>query len=128
MTQHATGTRQEWLAARLDLLEADKELTRRSDELAALHAVSRAPLAKLQAYRQRMGWTFPWASSFGSEFNADFSVFFTPKQQVEEGIEYNYRREAPLPPAPKEGAAGVQCALGRNEKGIWWRRHDEYGK
>src|SRR6185369_13098996 len=39
-----------------------------------LSAVSRAPLPKLQAYKQRMGWTFPWASSFGSDFNGDFKV------------------------------------------------------
>src|SRR5204863_1152120 len=59
-----------------------------------LWAVSRAPLAKLQAYQQRMGWTFPWASSFGSDFNAGFSVGFTEEQQQREGgIEYNYRHE-----------------------------------
>src|SRR5467141_4987801 len=46
-----------------------------------LSAVSRAPLAKLQAYKRRMGWTFPWASSFGSDFNFDFSVSLTEKQQ-----------------------------------------------
>jgi len=57
-----------------------------------LTAVSRAPLSKLQAFKQRMGWTFPWASSFGSDFNADFSVGFTESQQ-REGIAYNYRRE-----------------------------------
>ena len=164
-TKHPTGTRNEWLAARLELLEAEKELTRRSDELArrrqelpwvridkeyrfetdegsasladlfrggsqllvyhfmfgpdykagcpscsaiadgfngiAVHlanhdvmlwAVSRAPLAKLQAYKRRMGWTFPWASSFGNDFNADFAVGFTAEQQ-RDGIEYNYRRE-----------------------------------
>ena len=39
-----------------------------------LWAVSRAPLAKLQAYKRRMGWTFPWASSFGGDFNFDFNV------------------------------------------------------
>src|SRR5262245_12166767 len=167
MPKHKTGTRTEWLEARLDLLEAEKDLTRRSDELArrrqelpwvridkpysfeteegsgsladlfrgrsqllvyhfmfgpdytagcpscsaiadgfdgfAIHlahhdvtlsAVSRAPLAKLQAFMRRMGWTFPWASSFGSDFNADFSVGFTEKQQREGGIEYNFRREA----------------------------------
>src|SRR6267378_312846 len=59
-----------------------------------LSAVSRAPLAKLQAYKRRMGWTFPWASSLGSDFNVDFSVRFTEEQQREGGIEYNYRREA----------------------------------
>src|SRR5262249_13264983 len=56
-------------------------------------AVSRAPLTKLQAYKQRMGWSFPWASSFGSDFNADFNVSFTEEQQREGAIEYNYRRE-----------------------------------
>src|SRR5574341_2387850 len=59
-----------------------------------LSAVSRAPLAKLQAYKRRMGWTFPWASSFGGDFNLDLSVFFTEEQQRQGGIEYNYRREA----------------------------------
>jgi predicted dithiol-disulfide oxidoreductase (DUF899 family) len=174
MTEHRTGSRQEWLTARLALLEAEKEVTRRSDELArrrqdlpwvridkayrfetdegsaslaelfrgrsqllvyhfmfgpdykagcpscsaiadgfngfAVHlanhdvmlwAVSRAPLAKLQAYKRRMGWTFPWASSFGGDFNSDFNVWFTETQQRQGGIEYNYRREAPARlPAP----------------------------
>jgi predicted dithiol-disulfide oxidoreductase (DUF899 family) len=166
MTKHKTGTRKEWLAARLKLLEAEKALTRRSDEVTQLRqelpwvridkayrfetdagsasladlfrgrsqllvyhfmfgpdyaagcpscsaiadgfngvgvhlanhdvmlwAVSRAPLAKLQAYKRRMGWTFPWASSFGGDFNPDFSVGFSEEQQREGGIEYNYRRE-----------------------------------
>jgi predicted dithiol-disulfide oxidoreductase (DUF899 family) len=174
MTTHKTGTREDWLAARLELLDAEKALTRRSDELArqrqelpwvridkayrfeteegqaslpdlfrgrsqmlmyhfmfgpdytagcpacsaiadgfngfAVHlahhdvmlwAVSRAPFTKLQGYRRRMGWSFLWASSFGSDFNPDFNVFFTEQQQLEGGIEYNYRREAP---APSSGA------------------------
>jgi predicted dithiol-disulfide oxidoreductase (DUF899 family) len=146
-----------------------------------LWAVSRAPLAKLQAYKQRMEWTFPWASSAGSEFNGDYSVGFSEAQQRDGGIEYNYRRE---PPARRiEGSeagdggtaifarmAGTDTAtysrerpgmsafaledgvvyhtysaysrgvdslwgmyqwldrapLGRNEPGVWWRRHDEY--
>ena len=58
-----------------------------------LCAVSRAPLATLQAYKRRMGWSFPWASSGGSDFNADFAVAFTEAQQRAEGIDYNYRRE-----------------------------------
>src|SRR6266481_7501198 len=147
MTNHKTGTHEEWLAARLDLLEAEKELTRRSDDLArrrqelpwvridkeyrfetdegsaslpdlfrgrsqllvyhfmfgsdytagcpscstiadgfngiavhlanhdvTLSAVSRAPLAKLQAFKRRMGWSFPWASSFDGDFNYDLHV------------------------------------------------------
>ena len=173
MTTHKTGTREEWLAARVKLLGAEKELTRKSDELAqqrqalpwvridktyrfetdeggialadlfrgrsqllvyhfmfgpdytggcpscsaiadgfdgiAVHlanhdvmlwAVSRAPLAKLQAYKQRMGWTFPWASSFGGDFNADFNVYFTEEQQRIGGIEYNFRR---VPAAQRSG-------------------------
>ena len=50
-----------------------------------LWAVSRAPLAKLKAYKKRMGWTFPWASSHGSDFNSDYSVGFTAEQQGAEG-------------------------------------------
>jgi len=61
-----------------------------------LWAVSRAPLEKLQSFKRRMAWTFPWASSCGTDFNFDFSVGFTPEQQREGGIEYNYRREPAL--------------------------------
>jgi predicted dithiol-disulfide oxidoreductase (DUF899 family) len=255
MTTHITGTREEWLAARLDLLEAEKEVTRRSDELArrrqelpwvridkeyrfetdkggaslkdlfrgrsqlliyhfmfgpdytagcpacsaiadgfngsvvhlanhdvTLSAVSRAPLAKVQAYKHRMGWTFPWASSLGSDFNFDFNVYFTEEQQREGGIEYNYRREEPVAEissrstpdgstvfaamsgtdvatytrerpgmsafaledgvvyhaysAYARGLDGLwgmyqwldRAPKGRNERGVWWRRHDEYDK
>ncbi|SEH73762.1 Predicted dithiol-disulfide oxidoreductase, DUF899 family [Rhizobium tibeticum] len=264
MTMHITGTREEWLAARLDLLAEEKELTRRSDMLAqrrqelpwvridkeyrfetangsaslsdlfkgrsqlliyhfmfgpdytagcpscssiadgfngvAVHlenhdvaftAVSRAPLAKLQAFKRRMGWSFDWASSFGSDFNLDFSVLFSEEQQREGGIEYNYRREPPArvlsegetvqewklrgsesPVAQIAAMTGTDVATytrdrpgvsafvledgavyhtyssyargldgiwgvyqwldraprGRNEQGIWWRLHDEYGQ
>jgi predicted dithiol-disulfide oxidoreductase (DUF899 family) len=62
-----------------------------------LMAVSRAPLAKLQAYQRRMGWTFPWASSFGSDFNFDFAVGLSAAQQREGGADYNYRRLAAAP-------------------------------
>src|ERR687892_774670 len=56
-----------------------------------LSAVSRAPLAKLQAYKCRMGWTFPWASSFGGDFNYDFSTSVTEEQQRSGTVEYNFR-------------------------------------
>src|SRR5262249_38812678 len=56
-----------------------------------LMAVSRAPLAKLQATKKRLGWTFPWASSFSSDFNFDFNVSFTEQEQANGGAEYNYR-------------------------------------
>src|SRR5258707_4298226 len=261
MLTHKTGTREQWLKARIELLKAEKEITRRSDELArqrqelpwvpinkgyaldidegsaslahlfrgrsqllvyhfmfgpdfaagcpscssiadgfngiAVHlanhdamfwAVSRAPLAKLQAYKRRMGWTFPWASSVGGDFNFDFCASYTQEQQREGGIEYNYRREAPVRTPGQEGAeisrstpdgpatfaamCGTDAATyirerpgmsafalengvvyhtystyargvdaiwgmyhwldrapkGRNETGLWWKRHDEYGK
>jgi predicted dithiol-disulfide oxidoreductase (DUF899 family) len=62
-----------------------------------LWAVSRAPLAKVQKYKKRMGWTFPWASSADGEFNADFSASFTEEEQ-RKGIEYNYEQEEPVAP------------------------------
>jgi len=152
-----------------------------------LSAVSRAPLAKIQAYQRRMGWTFPWASSYGSDFNDDFSVHFTEEQQRDGGIEYNYQREPAWQSRSDEGMAsrmpgtpvGDNAAMtgtdpatytrerpgmsafalengvvyhtystyargldglwgmyqwldraprGRNETGVWWRRHDEYDK
>lgn len=61
-----------------------------------LWAVSRAPRAKLEAYQRRMGWTFPWASSFGSDFNFDFGVSFTEEQQRNGDFEYNFRRDDPV--------------------------------
>jgi predicted dithiol-disulfide oxidoreductase (DUF899 family) len=164
MTDHPTGRQEEWLAARLELLEAEKELTRRGDELArrrrelpwvrvekeyrfdtdegtaslaelfrgrsqlivyhfmfgpdftagcpscsaiadgfdgsvvhlahhdvAFFAVSRAPLATLHTYKQRMGWSFPWASSFGSDFNYDFHTTHSKEEWQSGSVEYNYR-------------------------------------
>src|ERR1022692_4548441 len=164
MTDHRTGTREEWLAARLELLEAEKALTRQSDELArqrqelpwvridkeyrfetdegtasltdlfkgrsqlliyhfmigpeytagcpscsaiadgfngsvahlanhdvAFCAVPRAPLPKLQTYKRRMGWSFPWASSFDSDFNYDFQAAHTKDQWQSGAVEYNFR-------------------------------------
>jgi predicted dithiol-disulfide oxidoreductase (DUF899 family) len=56
---------------------------------AGFFAISRAPLEKLQAYKRRMGWTFPWASSFGSDFNYDYTASIT-REQLSEGAEYNF--------------------------------------
>src|SRR5262245_6189470 len=53
-------------------------------------AVSRAPIAALQAYKRRMGWTFTWASSLNSDFNYDFNTSFTEEQQHSGSIDYNY--------------------------------------
>ena len=75
-----------------------------------LWAVSRAPLAKLQAYQQRMGWTFPWASSFGSDFNFDFNVSVTEERQRAGAVEYNYRRATSRPVAETPSRATPEGA------------------
>ena len=62
-----------------------------------------------------MGWTFPWASSLGSDFNFDFNVWFTEEQQREGGVEYNYQREA---------AAGDSLA---GKKARKWRSRENQG-
>jgi predicted dithiol-disulfide oxidoreductase (DUF899 family) len=252
MTAITIGTRQAWLAQRLDLLAAEKDLTRRSDKIAQLRqalpwvridkpyrfetekgaatladlfrgrsqlivyhfmfgteytagcpscsgiadgfngvqvhlanhdvsftAISRASLVKLQAYKQRMGWTFPWASSGGTDFNTDFNVWFSEDEQRKGLIEYNYARNGHamdqttvVPDAVRELAQGCgtdvptyardrpgmsafamkdgvvyhtystysrgvdalwgmypwldRAPKGRNEAGVWWKRHDEY--
>jgi len=86
-----------------------------------LWAVSRAPLAKLQAYKRRMGWSFPWASSSGSDFNYDFNVSFSEEQQRSGNIEYNYRKSgvssrkdavAESEAAPDSGAAKLAAGVG----------------
>jgi predicted dithiol-disulfide oxidoreductase (DUF899 family) len=74
-----------------------------------LGAVSRAPLAKLRAFKKRMGWTFPWASSFGSDFNLDFSTSQTEEAQRKGEAEYNYRREGPFTRKDAEKADGVRA-------------------
>jgi predicted dithiol-disulfide oxidoreductase (DUF899 family) len=251
MTSHKTGTADEWRSARLELLAAEKELTRRSDELArqrqelpwvrvdkqyrfdtdegpaslgdlfqgrsqllvyhfmfgpdynagcpscsaiadgfsgsvahlaghdvTLTAVSRAPLAKIQAYKRRMGWSFPFASSYGSDFNHDYQAAVTPQEWQSGTAEYNFAATDMRVPADEEatwdawsestvgtdwatyrsespgvsafaredgavyhtysayarGLDGLwgmyqwldRAPLGRNENGMWWRRHDEY--
>src|SRR5437660_2519798 len=89
-----------------------------------LSAVSRAPLAKLQAYKRRMGWTFPWASSFGGDFNFDFNVSFTEEQQRKGDLEYNYERgghamdetTVPQPVAVNAAMAGTDAATYTRER------------
>jgi predicted dithiol-disulfide oxidoreductase (DUF899 family) len=93
-----------------------------------LMAVSRAPLKKIQAYKKRMGWTFPWASSFGSDFNYDFGAGITEEQQRSGSVEYNYQtvdtrkqleagKEGPL--ADFAAGAGVDWAtFTREEPGM----------
>lgn len=92
-----------------------------------LTAVSRAPLGKLLAYRQRMGWSFPWASSGKSDFNFDFNVSFTEQQQRDGDIQYNYERAghaldivpAPDPVVKFAGMCGVDASTyGRDRPGV----------
>jgi predicted dithiol-disulfide oxidoreductase (DUF899 family) len=71
----------------------------------AMMAVSRAPIAAIQAYKRRMGWSFPWASSLGGDFNYDFNVSFTEEQQREGVVQYNYR-SMDVPPVPEAGEGG----------------------
>ena len=181
MTEHRTGTREEWLVARLELLAAEKELTRRADELAqrrrelpwvridmeyrfetdegtrtlaqlfdgrsqllvyhfmfgpdyaagcpscsaiadgfdgsvvhlinhdvAFYAVSRAPLAQLQGYKRRMGWSFPWASSCEGDFNYDFHVSRTSEEWQSGAVAYNYRTVDFRPARAEPGGGGVR--------------------
>ena len=250
MTYHKVGSREEWIDARLKLLDAEKAHTRRGDELAKMRqelpwvrvnndyrfetdegsahradlfrgrsqllvyhfmfgpdftagcpacsaiadgfngfaahlanhdvmlwVVSRAPVEKLQGYKQRMGWSFPWASSFDSDFNYDFHMSHTEEEWRSGAVEYNFRERDFRPPAGdaswnvwSESAVGTdwetyrregpgmsafalvdgvvyhtysayergldglwamyqwldRAPLGRNETGVWWRRHDEY--
>ena len=78
-----------------------------------LWAVSRAPLEQLQAYKQRMGWSFPWASSKDSDFNYDFNTSHTPEQQQSGATDYNFRtndmRSVAEDPA---WAAGLLAGIG----------------
>ncbi len=57
-------------------------------------AVSRAPLAEIEAFKKRMGWQFPWASSHGSDFNRDFHVSFTEKEVESGKVYYNYTKQS----------------------------------
>ncbi|MGC0420983.1 DUF899 domain-containing protein [Embleya sp. AB8] len=143
-----------------------------------LCAVSRAPLAKLTTYKRRMGWSFPWASSYGSDFNYDFHAAHTAEEWQAGAVDYNYRERDFRPPEGVEmpifdefaSSVGVgwetyrregpgvsafvledgvvyhtysayergidalwgmyqwldRAPLGRNESGLWFRRHDEY--
>src|SRR6185437_10450230 len=95
--------------------------------LAHLHArdttlalVSRAPLAELQRFQARMGWTLPWYSSWGSDFNHDFHV---TQDAAVAPLEYNYRDEGEMR-GRGEGWGGMPDLDG---KGMHWQRlHDRY--
>jgi len=88
-----------------------------------LTAVSRAPLFKIEAFKKRMGWQFPWVSSFGTDFNRDFHVSFT-KQELEEGkANYNYT----LQEFPSEEAPGLS-AFYKDANGQILHTYSTYGR
>jgi predicted dithiol-disulfide oxidoreductase (DUF899 family) len=78
----------------------------------AFSAVSRAPLEKLQAYKQRMGWAFPWASSHDSDFNYDFNTSYTEEQQREGIVEYNFAARDVRQALESETVAAVAASAG----------------
>jgi predicted dithiol-disulfide oxidoreductase (DUF899 family) len=196
MTTHTTATREKWLEARLDLLAAEKDLMRRSDEIARLRrqlpwvridrkyifdapdgrqtlgdlfdgrrqllvqhfmlkpgadegckgcsymadhadgmsvhlahrdvtfvAISRAPLAEIERFRGRMGWQFKWVSSFGTDFNYDFRVSFTPDEVAKGRIDYNYGKW----PLTGEEWPGIS-AFYKNDAGDVFHTYSTYGR
>jgi predicted dithiol-disulfide oxidoreductase (DUF899 family) len=88
-----------------------------------LAAVSRAPLAKINAYRKRMGWSFPWVSSHGSDFNFDYHVSFTPEQIAEGKAYYNYDVR-PVDVSDEQGIS-VFC---KNERGEVFHTYSCHGR
>jgi predicted dithiol-disulfide oxidoreductase (DUF899 family) len=88
-----------------------------------LTAVSRAPLAKINAYKKRMGWSFPWVSSHGSDFNFDYHVSFTPEQIAEGKAYYNYGVR-PIDVSDEQGIS-VFC---KNESGEVFHTYSCHGR
>ena len=88
-------------------------------------AVSRAPLEKLTAYGRRMGWTFPWVSSFGSDFNFDYHVSFTKEELASGKVMYNYR-ETDAADAHDE-LPGLS-AFFRDEDGAVYHTYSDYAR
>ena len=88
----------------------------------AMTAISRAPLDKLQAFKRRMGWTFPWASSHGGDFNFDFNVSLTEEQQLAGGTEYNYRRGTAWQSPPPDGPLAEIAAMAGTDAATFMRQ------
>jgi predicted dithiol-disulfide oxidoreductase (DUF899 family) len=196
MTTHSTVSRDKWLEARLDLLAAEKDLTRRSDQVAQLRrqlpwveidkryvfdapggqialpdlfagrrqllvqhfmlapgweqgcpscsymadhvdgmtvhlahrdvafvAISRAPLAEVERFRRRMDWRFRWVSSYGTDFNYDFGVSFTPEEVAKGKINYNYGKW----PLVGEEWPGVSVFY-KDDAGTVFHTYSTYGR
>jgi predicted dithiol-disulfide oxidoreductase (DUF899 family) len=89
-----------------------------------LCAVSRAPLAKIQAYQQRMGWSFPWASSYGSDFNFDFGVAHTRQEWEAGAVAYNF---AAVDLRPAAGEKSSRDAFSQSIVGTDWETYRREG-
>ena len=88
-----------------------------------LLVVSRAPLAEIERFRQRMGWRFKWVSSYGTDFNHDFGVSFTPEEMARGEVDYNYTRQ----PFPSEEAPGISVFF-KNDTGEVFHTYSTYGR
>jgi predicted dithiol-disulfide oxidoreductase (DUF899 family) len=90
-----------------------------------LLAVSRAPLAEIEAYRRRMGWRFPWVSSFGSDFNADFHVSFSKEELATGSVSYNFTE---IPAAQAFDELPGLSAFCRDEDGQVFHTYSSYAR
>ncbi len=90
-----------------------------------LVSVARAPLAKIEAYKTRMGWKFPWVSSFGSDFNFDYHVSFTPEDLAKDKVFYNFTSVAP--DEANDELPGLS-AFYKNEKGEVFHTYSSYAR
>jgi predicted dithiol-disulfide oxidoreductase (DUF899 family) len=90
-----------------------------------LVSVARAPLAKIEAYKKRMGWNFPWVSSFGSDFNFDYHVSFTPEDLAKDKVFYNF---SPIAPADANDELPGLSAFYKNEKGEVFHTYSSYAR
>jgi predicted dithiol-disulfide oxidoreductase (DUF899 family) len=87
--------------------------------------VARAPLDKIEAYKKRMGWKFPWVSSFGSDFNFDYHVSFTKEDLAKEKVYYNFRE---VPPAQAHDELPGMSAFYKNEAGEVFHTYSGYAR
>ncbi|WP_205837112.1 thioredoxin family protein [Neorhizobium sp. T6_25] len=88
-------------------------------------AVARAPLDKIEAYKKRMGWKFPWVSSFGSDFNFDYHVSFSKEDLAKEKVYYNFRE---VPPSEAHDELPGLSAFYRNEAGEVFHTYSSYAR
>ena len=86
-------------------------------------AISRAPITEIEAFKKRMGWRFRWVSSFGSDFNYDYHVSFTPEEQAKGKVEYNYEQTT----FPSEEGPGLSVFY-KDESGQVFHTYSSYAR